>query len=461
VFVSVFDIFKIGLGPSSSHTVGPMKAALNFAQGLVEQGLLDQVARIRVNLYGSLAATGKGHGSDVAVQMGLMGFTPETVDTEKIPNWILQIQQNGRLHLLEKKEIIFGEITDICYLKKETLPHHTNGMCFFAFDASGKLLNERIFYSVGGGFVVEQNSQGILQIVEKTTHVPYPFKSASDLLSLCDTHQLSIAQIVFQNELANAVEQVNKEENLRANMLNLWHVMRACMDRGMKTEGLLPGGLKILRRAPTLYQQLQQGKQDDHFAAMDWVNAFAMAVNEENACGGRVVTAPTNGAAGIIPAVLAYYVHFVGAGDQNKIVDFLLTASAIGALYKNNASISGAEVGCQGEVGVACSMAAGALCAVLGGSPAQVENAAEIGMEHNLGLTCDPVGGRVQVPCIERNAMGAVKAINAARLALKGDGKHVVSLDQVIKTMRETGADMKTKYKETSRGGLAVNVVEC
>jgi L-serine dehydratase len=440
-----------------------MKAAHAFLQRLLYDQLISQVKRVRVDLYGSLAATGRGHGTHTAVMLGLMGHLPETVNLEQVPLWLEEVAQDQQLKMTPQVSIYFSEERDIHFLKKELLPFHTNGMRFFAFSEQGDVLLEKTYFSIGGGFILEQNEQGQIELKENHKEVPYPFVTGFDLLNQCERLSCSVAYVVKQNEL-----QFCSEEQLKSGILNIWNTMKACIDRGLNTEGFLPGGLKIPRRAAKLFQQLNASVSStvDPLLVLEWVNAFAMAVNEENACGGRVVTAPTNGAAGIIPAVLFYYLQFVlRSNDQSeneeKIIDFLLTATAIGALYKNNASISGAEVGCQGEVGVACSMAAGALCAVLGGTVRQVENAAEIGMEHNLGLTCDPVGGRVQVPCIERNAMGAVKAINAARLALRGDGKHVVSLDQVIKTMRETGADMKAKYKETSRGGLAVNVVEC
>jgi len=461
--VSAFDLFKIGIGPSSSHTVGPMRAARLFAERLSNEGLLARTARLRVELYGSLGATGKGHGSDKAVLLGLSGHEPDTVDVNQIPAHLNAIRESARLNVLGRHSVPFDEKADLVFNRRETLPLHANGMSFTAYDAAGGELLDKIFYSVGGGFVVSADiaADGALQkrIAPDTTILPYPFHTGDELLAQCRREGLSIAQIMRRNE-----RHWRSDAEIDAGLLKIWSVMQACVQRGCATEGVLPGGYKVKRRAPHLYQQLianPQASLHDQLVVLDWVNLYALAVNEENAAGGRVVTAPTNGAAGIIPAVLHYYSRFIAGANDRGIVDFLLTAAAIGILYKENASISGAEVGCQGEVGVACSMAAGALCAVLGGTPAQVENAAEIGMEHHLGLTCDPVGGLVQIPCIERNAIASVKAVNAARMALRGDGTHYVSLDKVIKTMRETGADMKTKYKETSRGGLAVNVIEC
>lgn len=469
MFVSVFEIFKVGIGPSSSHTVGPMKAARWFVLRLKEHELLARVARVQVYLYGSLAATGRGHGTHTAVQLGLLGHAPDTVDTQQTPAMIDEITQSESLSLLGEYVIRFIEAEDVFYLKREVLPFHTNGMRFIALDEMGQLLLEKTYYSVGGGFVLGEDEIGQPALVEQSVAVPFPFNSAAELVKLCEAQSCSMADLIIKNETAPSLGKTRLQ--VEQAILAIWQVMNGSIDRGCapsQIDQVLPGQLRIPKRAARLYQQLTQQMNSDHasspydsFLMMEWVNVFAMAVNEENACGGRVVTAPTNGAAGVIPAVLAYFMRFTPGANNQHVIEFLLTAAAVGALYKNNASISGAEVGCQGEVGVACSMAAAALCAVMGGSVRQVENAAEIGMEHNLGLTCDPVGGRVQVPCIERNAMGAVKAINAARLALRGDGKHVVSLDQVIKTMRETGADMQSKYKETSRGGLAVNVVEC
>ena len=456
--ISVFDIFKIGIGPSSSHTVGPMRAAFMFLDQLEQNGTFETVARIRIEFYGSLGATGKGHGSNKAVMLGLEGDTPEQVNVETIAERLEHIRQQKKLNLGGKKFIDVDPDDDLVFHRNKTLPYHSNAMCFSAFDTGDKLLQENIYYSVGGGFVVNPETEGVERIVEDDTQLPFPFTTAKKLLQHCDEQNMSISEIMLRNERA-----WRSEDDIRQQLLHIWKTMQDCVEQGCNTEGILPGGLKVKRRAADLYQQLQSGDQKGcaALATMDWVNLYALAVNEENAAGGRVVTAPTNGAAGIIPAVLHYYWRFVDGANEDGVVRFLLTAGAIAILYKENASISGAEVGCQGEVGSACSMAAGALTEVMGGSPAQAENAAEIGMEHNLGLTCDPIGGLVQVPCIERNAMGAVKAINAAAMALRGDGTHYVSLDKVIKTMRDTGADMKTKYKETSRGGLAVNVIEC
>jgi L-serine dehydratase len=461
--VSVFDLFKIGIGPSSSHTVGPMRAARIFALRLQHEGQLERTARVKSELYGSLGATGKGHGSDKAVLLGLAGHEPDTVDVEAVPALLDAMRASGRMALLGEREIAFDEKNDLLFLRRETLPFHANGMRFTAYDASGAELQNRIYYSVGGGFVVsdEVAADGTKQkvIAPDTTVLPLPFHSGAELLAVCEREGASIAQVMRRNE-----RHWRTDAEIDAGLLKIWHVMQDCVARGCRAEGVLPGGFKVKRRAASLYRALTSNPEaalKDPLQVMDWVNLYALAVNEENAAGGRVVTAPTNGAAGIIPAVLHYYARFVPGTNDTGVIDFLLTAGAIGILYKENASISGAEVGCQGEVGVACSMAAGALCAVMGGTPAQAENAAEIGMEHHLGLTCDPVGGLVQIPCIERNAIASVKAINAARMALRGDGTHHVSLDKVIKTMRETGADMMTKYKETARGGLAVNIVEC
>ena len=461
--VSVFDLFKIGIGPSSSHTVGPMRAARLFALRLASEGLLPQTTRVRCQLYGSLAATGKGHGSDKAVLLGLAGHEPDTVDVDAIPHLLAAVRQQSRLSLLGRHEVAFAERDDLQYLRRETLPFHANGMRFTAFDASGAGLMERVYYSVGGGFVVtgEVAVDGSKHkvIAPDTTQLPCPFHSADELLLRCREVGGPIAAVMRRNE-----RHWRTDVEIDAGLLKIWRVMQDCVQRGCRSEGRLPGGFKVKRRAMALRNALTAHPEHalrDPLQVLDWVNLYALAVNEENAAGGRVVTAPTNGASGIVPAVLHYYTRFVASANDAGVIDFLLTAGAIGLLYKENASISGAEVGCQGEVGVACSMAAGALCAVMGGTPEQAENAAEIGMEHHLGLTCDPVGGLVQIPCIERNAIASVKAINAARMALRGDGTHFVSLDQVIKTMRETGADMLTKYKETARGGLAVNIVEC
>jgi len=458
VRLSVFDIFKIGIGPSSSHTVGPMKAAKRFAEAceaLDEGRGFERIARVVAELYGSLGHTGKGHGTDVAVQLGLEGELPDETDVDLVPARIARIAAEQRLSLLGKRSVAFRVADQILFHRRKSLPLHPNGMRFVAYDAAGAVVLERVYYSVGGGFVVDE-TQARDSLLPGASF-PYPFKSGAELLSMCKESGLSVSTLVLENE-----KTLQSEAQVRAGVMRLVEAMRACVRRGCEREGVLPGGLKVKRRAAALHRKLRaDSASNDPLTAMDWVNLWALAVNEENAAGGRVVTAPTNGAAGIVPAVLQYYTRWGTGADDDGAVRFLLTAGAIGMLYKLNASISGAEVGCQGEVGVACSMAAGALAEVLGGTPAQVENAAEIAMEHNLGLTCDPIGGLVQVPCIERNAMGAVKAINAARLALRGDGAHLVSLDKVIATMRQTGADMLTKYKETARGGLAVNIVEC
>jgi L-serine dehydratase len=457
--ISVFDLFSIGIGPSSSHTVGPMRAAQQFADNLQQEGLLTQVARVKTDLYGSLGATGKGHGSDKAVMLGLEGDLPETVDTESVETRLESIRDSRQFNLLGEHLVSFNEKKDLIMHRRESLPFHSNGMTFRAFNSAAEEIRKATFYSVGGGFIVDESAQGSDRIVEDDTPQPYPFLSAVDLLIHCTKHDISISDVMLANE-----KSWRSEEQIRSGLLGIWKAMRTCVKNGCQNEGILPGGMKVKRRAAELSRKMRNQPgltYKDPLMCLDWVNLWALAVNEENAAGGRVVTAPTNGAAGIIPAVMHYYQHFYPAADEDGIVRFLLTAGAIGILYKENASISGAEVGCQGEVGSACSMAAGALTEVLGGTPEQVENAAEIGMEHNLGLTCDPVGGLVQVPCIERNAMASVKAINAARISMRGDGQHYVSLDKVIKTMRETGADMKTKYKETARGGLAVNIIEC
>ena len=461
--ISVFDLFKIGIGPSSSHTVGPMRAARLFALRLRHENVLERTTRVVSQLYGSLGATGKGHGSDKAVLLGLAGHEPDTVDVEAVPQILAGIREGSKLLLLNEREVAFDEAKDLVFFRRQSLPFHANGMRFTAYNAQGEVLQERTYYSVGGGFVVsdEVASDGSKQkvIAPDTTVLPYPFHSGDDLLRLCAEHGVSIAELMRRNE-----RHWRSDAETEAGLMRIWKVMQECVVRGCKTEGILPGGFKVKRRAAQLYRDLTSNPEAalrDPLQVMDWVNLYALAVNEENAAGGRVVTAPTNGAAGIVPSVLHYYTRFVPGATERGVYDFLFTAAAIGILYKENASISGAEVGCQGEVGVACSMAAGALCQVMGGTPEQVENAAEIGMEHHLGLTCDPVGGLVQIPCIERNAIASVKAINAARMAMRGDGTHFVSLDKVIKTMRDTGADMMTKYKETARGGLAVNIVEC
>jgi len=465
--LSVFDLFKIGIGPSSSHTVGPMKAAALFARALQADSQLVTTERVEVRLYGSLGATGKGHGTDTAVMLGLEGAQPDTIDPDAIAERLKTMRSSKTLRLGGEKTIAFAEKTDVLFLRRETLSYHPNGVKFMAFDGHGTLLQERRYFSVGGGFVVSQedadahnaSTGSVPRVVPDPTQVRYPFASGDALLAMCASSGLTIAQVMRANELS-----WRSDAELNAGLDRIWDAMKACVARGIRTEGHLPGNLLVKRRAAELHRSLSSQPEQalkDQLTILDFVNVYAMAVNEENAAGGRVVTAPTNGAAGIVPAVMHYYDRFCAGASPSGIRDFLLTAGAIGLLYKENASISGAEVGCQGEVGVACSMAAAGLAAVMGGTPMQVENAAEIGMEHNLGLTCDPVGGRVQIPCIERNAMGSVKALNAARMALRGDGTHFVSLDQVIKTMRDTGRDMMTKYKETSRGGLAVNVIEC
>ncbi|WP_165669857.1 L-serine ammonia-lyase [Metapseudomonas otitidis] len=456
--LSVFDLFKIGIGPSSSHTVGPMRAAARFVEGLRREHLLASTTGLKVELYGSLGATGKGHGSDKAVLLGLEGEQPDSVDTEAVEARLKAIRDSGELRLGGEKPIRFVEKEHLALIRKP-LDFHPNGMIFRAFDAAGLQLRAREYYSVGGGFVVDEEAAGRDRIVEDQTPLAYPFRTGKELLAHCATSDLSISALMRENEKA-----WRSPEETSAGLQRIWQVMQDCVKAGCRKEGIMPGGLKVKRRAAALFRQLSERPEAalrDSLTVLDWVNLYALAVNEENATGGRVVTAPTNGAAGIVPAVLHYYTRFVPGANDEGVERFLLTAAAIGILYKENASISGAEVGCQGEVGVACSMAAGALCEVMGGSVQQVENAAEIGMEHNLGLTCDPVGGLVQVPCIERNAMGSVKAINAARMALRGDGQHFISLDKVIRTMRQTGADMKSKYKETARGGLAVNIIEC
>jgi L-serine dehydratase len=454
--ISVFDIFKIGIGPSSSHTVGPMRAAARFVTGLVEAGLLDRVTRVSVELFGSLGFTGKGHGSDLAVILGLMGEDPETVDVDAGPAAVAAVRATRLLALAGRHDVRFDADVDLVFHRKEKLPLHSNGMRFRAWEGEAELVRREL-YSVGGGFLADQNGQP-LGPDAITTAIPHPFATGDELLRVCQETGLSISTLALGNERA-----ARSEADVRAALDRIAATMEATVRRGCEREGILPGGLKVRRRAASLHRRLKADARQggDPLILMDWVNLFALAVNEENAAGGRVVTAPTNGAAGIVPAVLLYYKRFVPGADEDGVHRLLLAAGAIGSLYKRNASISGAEVGCQGEVGVACSMAAAGLAEAMGGTPAQVENAAEIGMEHNLGLTCDPIGGLVQVPCIERNAMGAIKAINAARLALQGDGTHHVSLDKVIRTMRQTGADMNTKYKETARGGLAVNIVEC
>ena len=455
--ISVFDLFKVGIGPSSSHTVGPMRAAALFARSLADDGLLEKVARVRAELFGSLGATGHGHGSVKAVVLGLSGEQPDLVDPAAAQSLVDEVRQTGLLRLPGTAGIPFDVDEDIVLHRRKRLQFHSNAMRFTALADGGDELSARTYYSVGGGFVLGEDEAGQPRIVPDQTPVPYPFTTGAGLLAHATATGLPISQLMLANELVR-----RDAGQVRADLLHLWAVMRECVTRGCAAEGVLPGGLKVRRRARSLREGLERdGDVGDPLHAMEWITLYALAVNEENAAGGRVVTAPTNGAAGIIPAVLHYYTQFVPGADEDGVVRFLLTAGAIGVLFKENASISGAEVGCQGEVGSACSMAAGALAEVLGGTPEQVENAAEIGVEHNLGLTCDPVGGLVQIPCIERNAIASVKAITAARMAVRGDGEHKVSLDKAIKTMRETGADMKDKYKETARGGLALNVVEC
>jgi len=453
--LSVFDIFKVGIGPSSSHTMGPMRAAREFALGLKQDGLLQATGQIAVRLYGSLALTGLGHGTDRAVLAGLEGAVPETVDPDGIEPTLLRIRREGRVKLLGEHEIAFDEPMQLLFMRHERLPRHSNGMRFTALSSDLRVLREEDYYSIGGGFIVRGDESEASEVSAHATP-PHPFTSAADLLARCRDQGLELYELVLANERT-----WRAEEEVRTGLLHIWKVMQACVERGFRQTGVLPGVLKVRRRAPKMYRVLTEGKGVSALDAMDWVNAYALAVNEENAAGGRVVTAPTNGAAGIVPAVMHFYMRFEPGANDAGIMRFLLSAGAVGMLYKRNASISGAEMGCMGEVGVACSMAAAGLVAALHGTNEQIENAAEIGMEHNLGLTCDPVAGLVQIPCIERNAMGAVKAINAARLAMRGDGTHKVSLDQVIATMRQTGMDMQTIYKETSQGGLAVNVPEC
>ncbi|NVF15277.1 L-serine ammonia-lyase [Vreelandella maris] len=458
--ISVFDLFKIGVGPSSSHTVGPMQAAFKYVNALRENNLLNDVEHLEVHLYGSLSATGVGHATDHAIIMGLMGERPDTIDPTLIEPSIKSLKESRRLNLGRQKEVTFTWDSDI-YFHEECLPHHPNAMRLAAFTPQRQLLYENTYYSVGGGFVVEQAQVDMPLDDLDGAIIPYNFDTADELLALCKKEQLSVSRLMLENEKV-----WRTEEEVRNELWRIWQVMCECIDNGLAHEGVLPGGLNVKRRAKLLHQRLQAAEQNDcliasTFSAMEWVNIFALAVNEENAAGGRMVTAPTNGAAGIIPAVLHYYMKFQPNACEKNVVDFLLAAGAIGILCKKNASISGAEVGCQGEVGSACAMAAAGLADVMGGTPEQVEHAAEIGLEHNLGLTCDPVGGLVQIPCIERNAIATVKAINAAQMALRGDGTHFISLDKVIRTMRDTGRDMLDKYKETSKGGLAVNAIEC
>ncbi len=456
--LSVFDLFSIGIGPSSSHSVGPMRAAGLFLEQLVARDLLAQTNKVQADLFGSLALTGKGHATDTAIMLGLLGLKPEQVDPDRVEAMIAEVQQTKQLKLMGSTAVAFEPDKSIVFNRRKSLPFHPNGMKLTALK-DDQIVFEETYYSVGGGFVLtEQQAVSGYRTPERPA-VPFQFTKAKDLIRLCQEQNCPISQIVLRNELT-----WRSENEIRAKLLEIWEAMQACVERGCSRDGVLPGGLHVQRRAAAMRRSLiskPESSLRDPLTVLDWVDLYALAVNEENAAGGRVVTAPTNGAAGIVPAVMHYYWRFVPSANEDGIVRFLLTAGAIGMLYKLNASISGAEVGCQGEVGVACSMAAGALTEVLGGSIFQVEQAAEIGMEHNLGLTCDPIRGLVQVPCIERNAMGAVKAINASRLALRGDGQHRVSLDKVIETMRRTGADMSNKYKETSRGGLAVNLTEC
>jgi L-serine dehydratase len=452
--LSVFDIFKIGIGPSSSHTMGPMNAARSFVDLLAERGLLERTTQVSAQLYGSLALTGRGHCTDRAILLGLEGMSPDTIDSAAVEPTLHRIRTQGRIRLAGRHEIAFDEPLNLLFHIDQVLPGHSNGMRFTAHDAALQVLAREEYYSIGGGFVVRAGAA--TQSDEAPIATPYEFNSGARLLELGRAQGLEIYELMMARERA-----WRSEAAVRAGLLRIWAVMQECVRRGFEAQGLLPGVLGVRRRAPKLYRQLMSGDPLSPMHALDWVNVYALAVNEENAAGGQVVTAPTNGAAGIVPAVLHYYRRFEPGADDDGVIRFLLTAAAVGMLYKQNASISGAEMGCQGEVGVACSMAAAGLVSALNGSNEQIENAAEIGMEHNLGLTCDPVAGLVQIPCIERNAMGSVKAINAARLAMRGDGSHKVSLDQVISTMRQTGLDMSTIYKETSQGGLAVNVPEC
>lgn len=451
---SIFDLFKIGIGPSSSHTVGPMRAARRFTEHVSERGLLHRTSRVLAELYGSLALTGIGHGTDRAVLLGLAGEKPEEVDPEQIPVIVGNIETTQTLRLLSERAIPFHRETDLVFHTDQILPGHPNGMEFTAFDESGQTVLREIYYSVGGGFIVKEGEAAASN--EESLPVPFPFSNGAELLEQADSHNLPIWQLMLENESA-----LRPESEVRGRIQNIWSVMNDCIERGLRTTGILPGGLKVRRRAPALFKKIQSSGVNDPLRAMDWVNVFAMAVNEENAAGGRVVTAPTNGAAGLLPAVGRYYRQFVKSATDEGLIRFFLTAGAIGILYKENASISGAEVGCQGEVGVACSMAAAGLAGALGASNSEVEHAAEIGMEHHLGMTCDPIGGLVQIPCIERNAIGAVKAINACRMAMQESEGHVVSLDQVIRTMYQTGLDMQSRYKETALAGLAVNVKDC
>jgi L-serine dehydratase len=470
---SLFDLYKIGVGPSSSHTMGPMRASFRFAQELVQEDLLNKVQRVQAELYGSLALTGIGHATDRAVLLGLSGHEPATVDPKAIDSVVAGIRATHQLSLAALHPIAFHEETDLLFHRKQMYPpgstlQHPNGLRLTAYDAAGAILDTRTYFSIGGGFITEDGEQVNIASAAQIS-LPYPFHSAAELLELSHTHAFSIAEIMLANECSRLphddLSPESKEQLIRERILIIWQTMQGCVARGIATEGILPGGLNVRRRAHRLAVRLEERMQSnqptDPLAPLDWVTIYAMAVNEENAAGGRVVTAPTNGAAGVVPAVAHYYLNFIPGADEDGLLRFFLTSAAIGILYKENASISGAEVGCQGEVGVACSMAAGGLAAALGGTSGQIEHAAEIAMEHNLGMTCDPIGGLVQIPCIERNAMGAVKAVHATRIAMQEPEEHKVSLDQVIRTMYLTGLDMQSRYKETSLAGLALNIIEC
>ena len=461
--ISIFDLFTVGIGPSSSHTVGPMRACGRFVDRLRRRGLLDRAGRVKVELFGSLGLTGKAHGTDTAIVLGLLGERPETIDPSSVTDRLASLVQVGEMSIGGRRSFVFDARRDLVFHRRKSLPQHSNGMRFRAYAGDRKtVIEERVYYSVGGGFVVDEETAEADRLAPSTIEIPHPFASGHALMERTEETGLAIHDLVLENECM-----LRHADDVRHDLLDIWRTMRDCVSCGCRRcldDYFLPGPLDVTRRAPALYRRLLERPEallKDPLTVLDWVNLYALAVGEENASGGRVVTAPTNGAAGIVPAVLHYYANLAPGATEEGVLRFLLTAGAVGILFKENASISGAEVGCQGEVGVACSMAAAGLAAALGATPPQVENAAEIGMEHNLGLTCDPVGGLVQIPCIERNAMGAVKAINAARIALRGDGFHKVSLDKVIATMRQTGADMKKKYKETSKGGLAINVIVC